>query len=200
VKTRLLRSIHPTPPLDRLERELMLVRDRLLQPHWRAAKAQAGRPAVASRLLRCAGCGRTESRPAEELAGLARSGWPVCCGQSLSLVPELSDGPGQDRRTQQRRPARPGVRAEVRRGSLGMGADFGLGLMDVSGDGLRVRLRAPVRTGEVVEMTLWSADGATRIRARGRVVWCRPATGIGFVAGVRLRRRLTAGEQDQIAG
>ena len=187
------RSAHPTPAagagphLAQLERVLTEVREELLLRH-------VPMPEPGSRLLRCEVCRRTEPRTAEQLRDQARFGWPECCGKVMTLTGEApAERPGRDRRGGARRPAKPGVRAELRRGSLGMGPDLGVSLSDVSADGLRLRLRGPVRAGEEAEVSLWPPDGRA-IRMRGRIIWCRPAGGWSFLAGMRLRRRLTADE------
>jgi hypothetical protein len=79
-----------------------------------------------------------------------------------------------------------------------MGPDLGLALSDVSAEGLRVRLRGPVRAGEEAEVTLHPPDTDAVIRTRGRIIWCRPAGGWAFLAGVRLRRRLTTDEMGMV--
>ncbi|HKB02827.1 MAG TPA: PilZ domain-containing protein [Gemmataceae bacterium] len=187
------RSAHPTPAagagphLAKLERVLSEVREKLLRRYIPT-------PDPGARLLRCEACGRAEPRTAEQLRDLARFGWPECCGKVMTLSGEApAPSPGRDRRGGARRPARLGVRAELRRGGLGMGPDLGLALSDVSADGLRLRLRGRVRAGEEAEVSLWLLDGRA-IRTRGRIMWCRPAGGWSFLAGMRLRRRLTADE------
>ena len=193
-------SAHPAPAagtgphLAQLEQVLSEVRDELLQRHGPTA-------AEDPRVLRCGGCGRTERPTADQLRDLARFGWPECCGKVMALTAEAppASASGPERRGGARRPAKPGVRAEVRRGALGLGPDLGLALLDVSADGLRIRLREAVRAGEEVEVGLQPADGAA-IRTRGRIIWCRPAGGWAFLAGVRLRRRLTAEEVATLVG
>jgi hypothetical protein len=180
--------------LSSVERVLTAVRGRALE---RLAPPPHAGPV--RRLLRCSVCGRTETRTADEVRRLARGRWPECCGLVLSLAADAppAPAPGKERRIGARRAALAGVRAEVHRGSLGLGPDLGLTLLDVSGDGIRVRLRSPLRPGEGVEVTLWPPGETSNVRSRGRVIWCRPAPDWGFTAGVRLRRHLTA---DEIAG
>jgi PilZ domain len=193
------RSAHPTPAdgagphLAQLERVLSEVRDELLLRHVPTADPGA-------RLLRCEACGRTEPRSAEQLRDLARFGWPECCAKVMTLTGDAppAAAPGRERRGGARRPAKPGVRTELRRGCLGLGPDLGHALSDVSVDGLRLRLRGPVRAGEEAEVSLWPPDGPA-IRTRGRIIWCRPAAGWSFLAGMRLRRRLTAEEVTLLA-
>lgn len=192
------RPANPTPApgtgphLAQLEQVLTEVRDERMQRHPPAAASEG-------RVLQCATCGRTDRPTAEQLHDLARFGWPECCGKVMALTAEPAAAPGKERRGGSRRPAKPGVRAEIRRGCLGMGPDVGLALLDASADGLRVRLREPVRAGEETEIHLHPPDGPA-IQTRGRIIWCRPAGGWAFLAGVRLRRRLTAEEVVVLVG
>jgi hypothetical protein len=107
--------------------------------------------------------------------------------------------PAADRRTAQRRPPRLGTRVEVRRGQLGMGADLAVELVDVSEAGARIRLTAPIRVGDNVEVALWPPGLARSVRGPARVVWCRGDNQGGVEVGVRLRRRLTPQDLFELA-
>ena len=98
-------------------------------------------PADGRAPLRCSTCGRVEPRSADTLGRLARGTWPECCGRVMrpAAEPEPELGEPVERRAGLRRRAKPGSRAEVRRGSLGMGPDLALGLVDVSEGGAQVR-------------------------------------------------------------
>ena len=78
----------------------------------------------------------------------------------------------------------------VRLGTLGLGPDIACGLVDVAEDGLGVRLKQSVATGQEVTIEL-SAPGVSKPqRFLAEVRWCRPGEDGTFRAGVRLRRRL----------
>jgi hypothetical protein len=104
-----------------------------------------------------------------------------------------------ERRAGDRRPPRPGTRVEVRRGQLGMGPDVALALLDVSEAGARIRLKAPVRPGDAVEVALWPPGGARSVRGPARVVWCRGDAHGAVQVGVRLRRRLVPQDLFELA-
>jgi hypothetical protein len=93
-------------------------------------------------------------------------------------------------RTGDRRPARPGSRAEVRRAAAADGADLGAGLTDVSADGAGVRLTAPAAVGEPLDVGLVRPDGQPAARTRAAVLWCRPIGGGLYAAGLAFDRRL----------
>ncbi|MBO0700067.1 MAG: hypothetical protein J2P46_16835, partial [Zavarzinella sp.] len=103
-----------------------------------------------ARVLRCAACGRAEPHTTAELRRLARTRWPECCGEPMPVAPD-SESPFaealKDRRSGRRRLGRSGVRAEVRRGPLGMGPNLADGLIEVSEAGARVRLKLAVPVG-----------------------------------------------------
>ena len=157
-------------------------------------------PAVRPR-VHCPACRR--SRPvAPDPAGR----WPGCCG--WPMLPVLGPEPAEDgeaelppdeepdptpadRRRWGRRAARRGGRAEVRLGWLGVGPDFGGGLVDVSAAGVQVCLRRAVRTGERVLVGLTPAAGPRPVlRTAAEVRWCVRDPGGMVRAGVRLARPL----------
>jgi hypothetical protein len=83
---------------------------------------------------------------------------------------------------------------------LGAGRDHGIDLVDASEDGLGVRLRVPFANGDEVTIEL-SRPGAGRpVTLTGKVRWCRPAPDGTYIAGVRLRRRLSFGELKNLTG
>lgn len=89
-----------------------------------------------------------------------------------------------------RRPARPGARADVRRAGAVIGDDLGAGLVDVAADGAGVRLTAPVAVGEAVRVSLLRRDGRVAAQVPAVVQWCRPVGGGLFAAGLWFDRRL----------
>lgn len=166
-------------------------------------------PPPRGRILKCRVCGRAEPRSAGDIRRLARGAWPTCCGQVMPPVLEPStdpsasddgdDLPWADRRVNDRRKARIGTRAEVRRGVLGMSPDLALKLVDVSEGGVQVRLVSPARAGEQVQIALWPPGNAQSIRGPGVICWCLPTPTGEFRAGLRLRRRLAKDVVDLLA-
>jgi hypothetical protein len=107
--------------------------------------------------------------------------------------------PAPERRTSERRAPRLGTRVEVRRGQLGMGPEIAVALVDLSEGGARIRLTAPVKPGDHVEVALWPPGGARSVRGPARVVWCRGDAQGGVEVGVRLRRRLVPQDLFELA-
>lgn len=167
-----------------------------------AAPAPLSLVSASPRLLRCRACGRVEPRPRDALRRLAEGRWLECCGSLLVPAngppPEAgaADLPWGDRRLADRRPARPGVRLELRKGGLGVGPDLALAALDLSADGLRLAARGLIGVGIRVTVAVAPAGGRWEYRDTGEVRWCVSGDDGAARVGVRLRRPLTA---DQLA-
>jgi hypothetical protein len=79
----------------------------------------------------------------------------------------------------------------VRSGVSGLGPDLGAGLVDMTQDGLGLRLKelVPVGTEVTIDLSLPGID--KRLRVLAEVRWCRQQVDGKFRAGVRLKRRLS---------
>jgi PilZ domain len=95
-----------------------------------------------------------------------------------------------DQRLTRRRQARSGAKVEFRRGTMGLGRDLAVSLIDVSEDGLRVRLTAEVKPGEEAELLVSRPGGGKALKTAAEVRWCMPAGDGTFLVGVRFRKRL----------
>jgi hypothetical protein len=80
-------------------------------------------------------------------------------------------------------PLRLSVRAECRRGSLGLGPNLLLRPLDLSETGARLVLRDALSKGQEVEL-LFAAGGARPVKRLAHVIWSLPAEG-GHVVGLR---------------
>jgi hypothetical protein len=109
--------------------------------------------------------------------------------EAILVVPEV---PWADRRIADRHPVRPGSRAEVRRWGATGGPDVAEELVNVSDEGLGVRLSMFVRRGERFDVTLWGPRAEWCGRGMGVVRWCVIGGSGVFVAGLQLGRRLAA--------
>jgi hypothetical protein len=98
-----------------------------------------------------------------------------------------------------KRLARHGVQLEFRRGASGLGPNLGLELVDVSEDGLCVHIKESVAPGDEVEVAVGRPLGGKLHKRHGRVRWCRPAWGTGFLVEVHLARRLLLIELNEVA-
>jgi hypothetical protein len=160
---------------------------------------ERSKPARQPRRVHCWVCGREVSAAPSELRRFAVTGFPRCCGQDMQAGPPAAPVPSFPDRLGRRWLARRGVRTEVRRESPPDMADLGLGLIDVSADGACVRLTAPVERGEEVRVRLRRRGSKKAVEIIAETRWCRPEGGGVYVAGLRLRRRLTPAELTQLA-
>lgn len=158
--------------------------------------------------VRCPTCGRTEPRPADALHRLARGQWQVCCGRVMIPVPVDDDTPEMDpdptpwaeRRLDDRRPPRPGARAELRRAGLGLQPDLAVGLVDVSRGGVKVRLRGHARRGDRFQVTLRAPTGAIAAHGPAEVSWCVVESEGTALAGLRFLYPLAGRQLAELAG
>src|SRR5262245_57816707 len=157
------------------------------------ADALARDPELGSYPLRCDMCGRAvECTPADVYA-YASLGPPACCGHPM-LFPAVPPIPAFSARPGRRRQGRPGATVHLRR--AGGSPEPVDALVDVSANGLGVRLVAVIAHAEQVEVTLRAPGGTRTLVLPGEVRWCRPVADGRFQAGIYLLRSLTATELD----
>lgn len=82
---------------------------------------------------------------------------------------------------------------------MGLGPDLALGLLDVSEDGLGVRLKVAVAAGDEAEIVLTAPGTRKAFKLLGEVRWCHDAADGTFHVGIRLRRRLPYAELSDLA-
>jgi len=89
-----------------------------------------------------------------------------------------------------RRRPRGKIKIVCQRGSLDLGRNLALSVLDISETGVRLILREPLRTGQEVSITLEGAGSARPVKRLGKVVWSVPSTDGGHCAGINLEKRL----------
>lgn len=109
-------------------------------------------------------------------------------------LPEARGYEGIDRRLGPRRPVTRRADVSLRAGTLGLGPNLATGLVDVSEEGLGVKLNGAVEPGAEVEVIVSFPVASKSFKLHGVVCWCNLGPGETFVAGIRLRRRLTHAE------
>jgi hypothetical protein len=97
----------------------------------------------------------------------------------------------RNRRATPRQGPRGKVRVDCRRAAVEGGASLAGALLDVSERGVCLLLRSAVATGQEVDLLLEGFGSLRRVRARGRVVWCRSLPDGAWRLGVRLDERLS---------
>jgi c-di-GMP-binding flagellar brake protein YcgR len=106
-----------------------------------------------------------------------------------SPIPGAYDG--IDRRMGVRRRVTRRVDISLRRGTLGLTPNLAIALVDVSEEGMGVRLTEALDPGAEVEIVLSFPIVSKSLKLLGEVCWCNSGPYETFLAGVRLRRRLT---------
>ncbi|GBD35827.1 hypothetical protein HRbin36_00942 [bacterium HR36] len=107
-------------------------------------------------------------------------------------VPER-EGSGQaprERRAHQRKPPRGRCIVKLFRGTLGLGQNLALELVDVSLSGAKLRLSQNLRPGEEVTVELLGQGHLRPVKSLARVIWCRPADQ-GFLTGLTFEKPLS---------
>jgi PilZ domain len=104
----------------------------------------------------------------------------------------------QDRRAMRRRPLKKGVTLTVRKGTMGLGPNLSVGGVELSHDGIRVRIKDELKRGDEVELGL-TGIGCSKPRTLiAEVRWCRAEESddgsVVFFLGAKFRRRLLHGD------
>lgn len=103
---------------------------------------------------------------------------------SQIFKPPLAD------RIAQRRPVTRQVEFAVTKGRLGVGANIGCELVDISEDGLGLRLKESVPVGRELTIELLLPGAYKPLRLVAEVRWCQPDGNGTFRAGVWFQWRL----------
>ena len=101
----------------------------------------------------------------------------------------------ESRRIVRRRPLKHGVDVCVRKGTLGLGPNLAVAGIEISDDGLQIRVKTELKPGDEVEVCLTPVGRSKPTPFNANVRWCQPdasdPSGRTFVVGVQFRHRLT---------
>lgn len=96
-----------------------------------------------------------------------------------------------DRRIVRRRALKKGVGITVRKGALGLGPNLAAGGEELSQDGVQLRVTAPLKRGDEVEIGLTGIGRSKAMIFMADVRWCREdEEAETFLIGAKFRRRL----------
>jgi PilZ domain len=98
--------------------------------------------------------------------------------------------PVKNRRVDRRAKPKPSSKVVCRLGTLDLGADVAITVLDVSETGARLLVKKQVREGEEVTVCFEPLHSQRPSRLVGRVVWSIKTTEQTFVIGVRFEKRL----------
>jgi hypothetical protein len=96
-----------------------------------------------------------------------------------------------NRRSSPRLRARGGSKSVCRKGTLGLGANVALGLLDVSETGARLRVKEPLSPGQEVEVGLQGPAHGREFKMTGRVIWSIVAADGTHLVGIHFDRSLS---------
>lgn len=97
----------------------------------------------------------------------------------------------KNRRANPRRAPKGSTRVTCRRGSLGLGPDLALSLLDVSETGARLLVKEPLAIGQEVELGLLAPGCVREYLLPGVVVWAIETAAGGHCVGFQFQKRLS---------
>lgn len=105
----------------------------------------------------------------------------------------------QDRRIVRRRPLKKGVTLTVRRGAMGLGPNLALSTVELSDDGIQVRVKVEFKKGDEIEIGLTAVGKSKPMLLMADVRWCRAVdeNREEFLLGAKLRKRLLYADVSQ---
>jgi hypothetical protein len=109
----------------------------------------------------------------------------------MSSDSRSSDRPTPNRRQTLRR--RPNRLSKVAcfKGTLGLGINLALEMLDVSERGIRLRVKEALAPGQPLEIHLSGLAHRKPLKVIARVVWCSPAEKGGYWIGCQFERTLS---------
>jgi hypothetical protein len=115
-----------------------------------------------------------------------------------TLASDLPNPSVRNKRLSRRLSPRGGLKANCRRGTMDLGKDIALSVLDISEEGVRLMLSEVVKGREEVCLTLSSAICTRPVKRLGTVAWSVAAADGTVCAGVRLDKRLSYAEVSRL--
>jgi hypothetical protein len=78
----------------------------------------------------------------------------------------------------------------LRKGTLGLGPDIALSVLDVSETGVRMLLKVALARGQEVEIVLQPAGYPRDVKLTGHIVWCIPTADGSHGVGIQFDKRM----------
>jgi hypothetical protein len=95
-----------------------------------------------------------------------------------------------NRRRARRQQAKRSTKVYCTKGSMGLGSNPALGILDLSETGIRLTLKQQLGPNQELEVNLESMNHRRPLKVLGRVVWCVAAADGTYCAGVEFHRAL----------
>jgi hypothetical protein len=99
--------------------------------------------------------------------------------------------PVKNRRLTPRRRAKNSSRVTCIKGALGLGANLGVKLLDVSETGARLVVKEALNPGQEVELNLEAPGGGRPVRLPAEVIWSVPTADGQHCVGTSFHKRLS---------
>ena len=96
----------------------------------------------------------------------------------------------KNRRIYQRRSPKSSTKVTCRKGTLDLGPNLALAVLDLSETGIRLRLRAALVAQQEVAITLEGSNHRRPLRLVGRTAWCVATAAGEYCAGIAFDKRL----------
>jgi hypothetical protein len=103
-----------------------------------------------------------------------------------------------DRRGSRRLSPKRGIRVTCRKGSLDLGPNLALAVLNVSETGIGLVLSAALEQGQEVSLTLDVSTGGKPVKRFGQVVWSAQIEEGAYRTGIRLEKPLRGIELDYL--
>jgi hypothetical protein len=100
----------------------------------------------------------------------------------------------QNRRASRRRAGKRTTKVSCHKGSLGLGANLAISLLDASETGVRLLVKAALEKGQEVEVSVQGAGQARPLKTPGRVIWCVATADGPFCVGIHLQKPIQYGD------
>jgi len=100
------------------------------------------------------------------------------------------ESPKKNRRLSPRRPPKRSLRVSCIKGSLGLGANVGVAVLDVSETGIRLVVSSALEAGNEVEIELSSTVLPRPVKILAHVVWCVAAADGNHCIGAHFQKRM----------
>lgn len=106
--------------------------------------------------------------------------------------------PTPNRRRSIRRKPRHSTKVEIRKGTLGLGPNLAVSVLDISETGARVLVKSELLKGEEVELLFQGIGHRKPCKAIGEVMWCVETPEKNFCIGILFRKNLPYAELQQL--
>jgi NAD(P)H-nitrite reductase large subunit len=103
-----------------------------------------------------------------------------------------------DRRGSRRLSPKRGIRATCRKGTLDLGPNLVVSVVNISESGIGLVLSELLDPGQDVSLTLDVTTGGKVVKRIGRVIWCEAAEEGTYRLGIRLEKALRGVEMDHL--